>query len=126
MRRLWPLPAFMRTSGGVIRKGTLALSGVELGSPASIHASTKAGWLPSLLRRTVTSPLAAGNTTRVPAITTLASALPTIVESAIKAAPIAQSRLFIEVFRFGSRRRGGRQRLLQPEAGCSAPIAAYR
>src|SRR5690348_6073276 len=103
MRRLWPLPAFMRTSGGVIRNGTLALSGVEAGLPLSIHASTRAGWLPSLLRRTVTSPLAAGNTTRVPAITRLALAAPVAAQSAIRAEPKAQSRLFIEVFRGGSK-----------------------
>jgi len=72
MRRLWSLCGSIRNSGGVIRKGVLALSGVERTSPVSIHASTSAGRLPALLSRTVTSPCPAGNTTRVPPITTLA------------------------------------------------------
>src|SRR5574337_235653 len=128
MRRLCPLAGFMRTSGGVIRNGTWAVSGVESGLPLSIHASTSAGALPSLFRRTVTSPFAAGNTTRVPAITTLALAVPTTAESTIKAAPIAQSRLFIAVLRSGN---AGCRELRQmgappPVPGGGVPVAAYR
>src|SRR5690348_48416 len=89
MRRLWSLFASIRNSGGVIRNGVLAVSGVDWTSPSSIQASTSAGWAAVFDNRTVTSPWSAGNTTRVPPITTLAPAPGTYRQSATSAAQAA-------------------------------------
>src|SRR5450830_62994 len=72
MRTVCPLAGSTRNSGGVSKKGTSVVLGVDLGSPLSIHICTRPGLAPSLVRRTETSRSLDGKITRVPLMTTLA------------------------------------------------------
>src|SRR5690242_14992185 len=99
MRRLWSLCASMRNSGGVIRNGVSALSGVDWGLPWSIQASTSAGVPPTFDSRTVTSPSRAGKTTRVPPMTTVAWAPKANRHDASRPAHEARRNFFIAEIR---------------------------
>src|SRR5450830_802699 len=89
MRTVCPLAGSTRNSGGVSKKGTSVVLGVDLGSPLSIHICTRPGLAPSLVSRIDTSRSLDGKITRVPLMTTLAET-GTANNKIQKAAAVAQ------------------------------------